>query len=1039
MIQNGNLKTSLWLVTAVLIFSLQEAYAQADPTSDRHKAERSSHQGARQYGGFYSREKIANLRNNCFAYEWAKQLRDEAIEKAATWVAMEDKTLWASIPGQDLPRCIDVTFDRLTKGPKSLGCLKCGNAIKRFGNYPYDPDFRNKPWKLTCPSCGSVFPTNDFGKYYLSAIDEKGLFNPAKGDRSLLYNVDHPDPDDPLHKYGVDDGFGYIDENGRSHKFIGYYAWKYWMYLNNGLEALAAAFLFTGEQRYAHKAAILLDRIADVYPDMDWKPYADRGWYHSDGGTNLGKIEGSIWETGVVQKFAESYDKILSGTVDSPEIFAFLKRQSQKYQLPNAKGTRELFIENVDRRILHTAFEAVLSRQIRGNQGMHQLTVAMCAVALNTEPQTSQWLDWLFTPDGGAIPGLMLTQFDRDGTSDEGAPGYALMWGRLVTELASWLISYPAYTKHNIFEDYPQFSATFLAAYRLAALGRAIPNIGDSGATGLVSGNLVDPDYMALGYYYTRDPEIAIAAYRANGNSAQGLGRNIYSQDPDALSDEIAAIAEKAGARPEGGYLMSGFGMALLECGTGAGGIALACNYGRTIKHAHPDILNFDLFAFGHWLTPDHGYPEFATRWPSNVEWTGSTISHNTVFVNKQPQKAVWGGYTRLFKQLKGFGVFELDGKKAYPELKDYIRTMFLVCGSDAVSGDSNAYAVDIFRVNGGTDHVYSFHGPPGEITNTALELKIQEKGTYAGENIEKGAWATDFPVGYSHLYNVRTDNKPPSTFVLDWKAASGYRGLDEHDDVHLRLHALTEFNDVALADGDPPQNKPGNPERLGYALMHRTGDDVRSTFVSVIEPYRKKPFIKDVQRLGDYSGEAVAVKIERMDGGVDYVLYNRGSNKKMRLPNGISMTGTAAFISVMDGRVQKAILVNGSTLRFRNMRLTSSGGFEGKVVTMNKELTGGGWLTVDKKLPTDGSLNGHQIMIQTSADRDACYAIHDIQPADNGSKIFCGPITFVRGYKGEEMVVREVTVPRDYSQGYLYDFEEGASFEIPVYEEWKP
>src|SRR5690606_16246908 len=153
----------------------------------------------------------------------------------------------------------------------------------------------------------------------------------------------------------------------------------------------------------------------------------------------------------------------------------------------------------------------------------------------------------------------------------------------------------------NICQDYPQFRATFLSAYRMAVLGIAVPNIGDSGETGLVTNIQVDPEFMAKGFYYTKDPEIAIVTYRANVNSAQGLGRNIFLDDPDALGMEIQAIAEKAGPRPEGGSLMSGFGLASLESGIGPSGIALVSNYGRTIKHAHPDMLNFDLFAFGNW------------------------------------------------------------------------------------------------------------------------------------------------------------------------------------------------------------------------------------------------------------------------------------------------------------------------------------------------------------------------------------------------------------------------------------------------------
>ena len=988
------------------------------------------------YGGFYTEERIANLRNNCNKYEWARKQRDAVIENAKPWLAKSDEELWTMVPGQDLPRTIDVTFDRLNPGTEFTGCLICGEKISKYGNYPYNPDFENKPWKLTCPSCGAVFPTNDFGKYYLSAIDEHGLFNPDKGDRSLLFNADHPDPEDPLHKFGVDDGFGYIDKNGRAHRYIGYYTWQYWTYLNDGAGALADGFLYTGDKDYAHKAAILLDRIADVYPEMDWKPYADRGWYHSDGGSMLGKIGGSIWETGVAQQLADSYDKILSGTLDDPELYVFLKRQSEKYKLPGPKGSRKQLIENIDNGILRTSFEAVLSRQIRGNQGMHQLTVATCAMALNTEPQTTQWLDWLFAPDGGAIPGLMISRSDRDGTSDEGAPGYALIWGRLITDLARLLEDTTRYNRNNIFRDFPQFSTSYTVAYRMSALGIATPNIGDAGSTGLVA-TQANPELMARGYFYTRNPEIAVAAYRANGNSAEGLGRDIFSRDPEAQGNEIRRIGEKAGPRPEGGYLMSGFGLALLECGTGTSGIALASNYGRTKMHAHSDLLNFDLFAFGHWLAPDHGYPEMATNIPSRNEWTKSTLSHNLVYVNRQPQKAVWGGYTRLFKQIKGFGVFSIDGKKAYPETDEYSRTMFLIGGSNESRSDSNSYVVDIFRVIGGNDHVYSFHGPPGIITTSGLKPEIQKTGTYAGEQIPKGIWAKDFPVGYSHLYNVRRDQNPPGQFMVDWKAESGYRGLTEKDNIHLRMHAMTQVQDIALADGDPPQNKPGNPRKLGYLLMHRSATDLNSIFVSIFEPYRNKPFIKSVRRLDDGKGSEVVIQVEMTDGSTDYILYNEGSQKELDLANGISMNGEVGYIKEKNSIVIKGILVNGSALRYGNMNLRSAGTITGKILKMNKELAGGGWMLVDNRLPADGSLNGEQIIVETDTERDASYTIKSVERENGLTKVYCGPISFVSDFKGGTMEVRTFKVPKSYNLGYLYDFEEGARFRITSHKTW--
>ena len=981
----------------------------------------------RQYGGFYTREKINNLQNNTQKHDWASELKAIAIKKAEPWVSKSDEYLWEMVPGQNTPRCIDVTLDRVAKGPKLLGCLKCGMEVLKYGNYPYNPEFEDKPWKLTCPSCKSVFPTNDFGKFYASAIDERGQFDASKGDKTLLFNEAHPNPSDPMHKYGVDDGFGYIDQNGRSHKFIGYYVWKKWDYISSGLSLLADAYLYSGDKKYARKAAILLDRIADVYPEMDWKPYADKGWYHSDGGRNMGKIHGSIWETQIITSLADSYDKIISGTIDNSELFNFLKKQSEKYTI-GTKGSRALLIQNIDNGLLRTAYKAVLSTHIRGNQGMHQLTLATCAIALDSQPESNLWLDWVFAADGGNIPGLMITTFDRDGTSNEGAPGYALMWGRLVTQVAERLQGYPAYTKHNIIKEFPQFNTTFLVAYRMAALGIAIPNMGDSGATGTVSNAYADPKFIAKGYTFTKDPEFAKAAYLSNKNSADKLGRDIFSKDPDAISKEIQRIGEKSGVRADGGYLMSGFGLALLENGRGNSGVAIANNYGRTIMHAHPDLMNFDLLAFGKWLAPDHGYPEFATKMPSNTDWTGSTVAHNLVFVNEQPQKEVWGGHTKLFKQLKGFGVFELDGKTAYPDLNEYKRTMFLI---DA-GADSNAYAIDIFKVSGGQDHLYSFHGPPGDITSTGLQLTEQKTGTYAGESIEKGASANGFPRGYSFFYNVKRDLNPPAKIMLDWKVETGYRGLKADENIHLRMHSLTQSNDVAIADGDPPQNKPGNPKKLGYVLLHRKGENLNSTFISVFEPYKEKPFIKSVKRIDNGDESQIALEIEHINGNIDYVLYNAESEKLMKLPNNISMSGNIGYLRKQKGQVVKSLIINGSSLSHENLNLKSGGQIRGKIVKMNKNPSGSGWVLVDQILPENGSLNGGQLIIANKGERDATYTIKSIKREGKYSKIECGPITFAIGLKNP--VAQN---SKDPYANYIYEFEEGDSFSIPSHNEW--
>lgn len=246
--------------------------------------------GPRASGGYHTPERLEHALRNVERFDWARKQKDRAVASAAPWAALSDEELWQMVPGQDLPRAIDVTMTRTADGSRRAGCLTCGDAIHEFGNYPWKADVLGEPWKIRCPSCDSVFPTNDFGAYYQSGIDERGLFDPASADRSLLFNSEHPDPNDPLHRWGVDDGFGYPAEDGFEYRFIAYYSWLKWrtlikgtshqdlwaesMWSPAGLSALADAYVYTGDKIYARKAAILLDRIADVYPDMDWNTYA---------------------------------------------------------------------------------------------------------------------------------------------------------------------------------------------------------------------------------------------------------------------------------------------------------------------------------------------------------------------------------------------------------------------------------------------------------------------------------------------------------------------------------------------------------------------------------------------------------------------------------------------------------------------------------------------------------------------------------------------------------------------------------------------
>ena len=98
-------------------------------------------------------------------------------------------------------------------------CPACQEGVPM---YNWRMDFFEHPWKLQCPHCQEMFPKNDFHRFYRSGLDEHGVFDPKLADRSLLFNTEHPDPDDPLHLFGVDDGNGYV-EGDKRWRFIGTY------------------------------------------------------------------------------------------------------------------------------------------------------------------------------------------------------------------------------------------------------------------------------------------------------------------------------------------------------------------------------------------------------------------------------------------------------------------------------------------------------------------------------------------------------------------------------------------------------------------------------------------------------------------------------------------------------------------------------------------------------------------------------------------------------------------------------------------------
>ncbi len=262
------------------------------------------------------------------------------VAVAQPWLQMSDDELWDLMFSNGIKRSWMVWSNG--------HCPACQQPVPM---YEWIADALGRPWKMQCPRCQEFFPKNDFEKFYRSGLNVQGIFEPARADRSLLFNVEHPNVGDPLHSFGVDDGEGYVAGEQRW-RFIGAYLiygqWK--QAIVNGIRQLAAAYLVSGEPAYAHKAGVLLDRVADLYPTFD---FGKEGVMY-EGPPSAGYV--STWHDACVEvhDLALAYDAIFEAISRDELLVTFLAAKAEQHQLPNDKSSFAEIQRNIEERICAT-------------------------------------------------------------------------------------------------------------------------------------------------------------------------------------------------------------------------------------------------------------------------------------------------------------------------------------------------------------------------------------------------------------------------------------------------------------------------------------------------------------------------------------------------------------------------------------------------------------------------------------------------------------------------------------------------------------
>ncbi len=819
----------------------------------------------------YTDEQIAQLRRLAMTDPVIMGMRSSAKSHADKWVGYTNEQLRELLPDSRVCRAFDVS---------AKGCPIHGTAVYEYGTYPWKLHPTDR-FKVICPVGGEVYPSNDFDGYYKS-----GMTN-----ASLLTG-----------KY-VDSGRGYVAPDGEKYWFAAHACHGHWA--NDWLPAvthLARAYALTGQRVYAEKAIVMLDRIAEIYPAMDYDTQSRYGEMSS--ATYPGKILNRGWEMQTLRDLVLAYELVFDALTDPGAV-----------SLPwrSAAGIRA----NIEANLLEEALDVLAGWQDGSSIGIRQNTLIHTMLVRQHGP-TASLLEQLLNSPGSAaeqqgINYALHNLVYKDGMPHEGSPYYCFVWVRELTELGLPLLR----TNIDLFA-HPRMQRMLDTPLEMICIGQFTPAVGDAGTINDGWIGPITPTYHAA-YQQLGRPQYAWALHQMG--ELRGGWTSCFEDCLRGAIDLAAFQSDLDSYQPtQPSRLLDGYGMAILN--NPQNNLGVSVFHGLRGSHAHSDRLNIELFGQNRRLSPDLGYPDAMNAYVSGIySWSKNTVSHNTLIVDDRKQDGKIAGQVLRFHESPTVHAVEIDATGTYAQADVYRRTLVLVDVDD-----DNSYLVDVFRARGGSKHVLSIHGPEGTFAMSGTTLSVPvTQGTLAGANVSYGQLYDD-PVlgasgyagpyskymgsGYSHLFNWQ-HTVPNGPIAAQWRTTDNLAGLR----VHVPAHA---GQDVIVADAyvSPLRRI---PTILKYMLVRRSTDAWGNTFVTVWEPTGSQSFIQSMSlsndaSLGQGSDQTIVLSVQRA-GATDTIVVSPETGATFTLPSGLSCDSAVAVVTVANGQLTRGFAAGGTGL----------------------------------------------------------------------------------------------------------------------------
>jgi len=397
-----------------------------------------------------------------------------------------------------------------------------------------------------------------------------------------------------------------------------------------------------------------------------------------------------------------------------------------------------------------------------------------------------------------------------------------------------------------------------------------------------------------------------------------------------------------------GSMLLPAMGHARLGRGEGDNQMQVHLHFSGGYGHQHNDALSIMLFAKERELLSDIGYTHTRYRRWATSTLAHNTVMVDGVEQNSGSETQPSDGNLLMYVPGDDvIQAIEVSGEHAYPDrVQTYRRMLILVEVSpeDAyivdifrvVGGNRHEYVLHgdaDYDSLIETDLSLTDYGENLLPAGTSVRLPIRESDSGdAGEH----------NIAYTFVRDVKR-TQPSKVWTATFK--SEYKDNSETCS-HLRVHGLPESGTELFFGVTPSIRRADeNDAKLDDITMpilvaRREDENLDSTFVSVFEPHSGKPFLKSVERL-ETNGSSITLKITHGD-TTDFILLSPNDSIDSELKvDALTLRGKLGFVREINGKIDHMRLIGGTHLSKGDCVLKSDGLIEGKVLNVLRKAKG--------------------------------------------------------------------------------------------------